>query len=215
MSSRPTIIATDLEGVLVPEIWIAVAERTGIADLRLTTRDVPDYDQLMQYRLRILRERQIPLAGIQEVIKTLDPLPGAVEYLQWLRARAQCIILSDTFYDFAAPLMEKLGYPTLFCNMLDVDHQGMISGYRLRQSDGKRHAVHGLQQMGFHVISIGDSYNDTTMLTQADTGILFRAPSNVIAEFPQFQVIYEYPALQDAITAVLDTPPPVTDGNEA
>jgi phosphoserine/homoserine phosphotransferase len=212
MSSRPTIIATDLEGVLVPEIWIAVAERTAIADLRLTTRDVPDYDQLMRYRLRILREHRISLAGIQEVIRTLDPLPGAVEYLQWLRAHAQCIILSDTFYEFAAPLMEKLGYPTLFCNTLEVDGDGMVSGYQLRQDDGKRHAVRGLQQLGFRVVAIGDSYNDTTMLGEADTGILFRPPANVIAEFPQFPVMQDYAELQAAITPLLDMPAQARQG---
>ena len=203
MPLQPTMIATDLEGVLVPEIWIAVAEWTGIADLRLTTRDVPDYDQLMQGRLRILREHGLSLADIQAVIDTLQPLPGAVEFWHWARSHAPCIILSDTFYEFAAPWMAKLGYPTLFCNTLDVDQHNMIEGYRLRQVDSKREAVRALKSLRFQTIAIGDSYNDTTMLAEAGAGILFRAPPNVVAEFPQFPVLYDYAELQAAIAPYL------------
>jgi phosphoserine/homoserine phosphotransferase len=193
---KPTILATDLEGVLVPEIWIAVAEKTGIERLRLTTRDISDYDQLMHGRLAILREQHLTLADIQAVIATIDPLPGALEFLNWARAQIQVIILSDTFYEFAAPLMVKLGQPTLFCNTLAVDAASNISGYRLRQSDGKRKAVVALKRLDFHVIAMGDSYNDTTMLAEADAGILFRPPANVVAEFPQFPVLHEYEQLQ-------------------
>ncbi|MDQ5850801.1 MAG: bifunctional phosphoserine phosphatase/homoserine phosphotransferase ThrH [Chloroflexota bacterium] len=205
MPLQPTIIATDLESVLVPEIWIAVAEQTGIEELRLTTRDVPDYDQLMQQRLRILREHQLSLADIQAVIATLQPLPGAVEFLQWVRSHAPCIIVSDTFYEFAAPLMAKLGYPTLFCNTLEIDQHNMLAGYRLRQEDGKRHTVRALQSLNFQVIAIGDSYNDTTMLAAADTGILFRASGNVVAAFPQFPAVHEYAELEAAIAPHLAT----------
>lgn len=203
MTRRPTIIATDLEGVLVPEIWIAVAETAGINELRLTTRDIPDYDELMQGRLRILREHNLSLTAIQKVIATIQPLPGAGEYMAWVRAHAQCIILSDTFYEFAAPLMKHLGYPTLFCHTLKVDQDQMLTGYQLRQADSKRQAVSAFQKLGFHVIAIGDSYNDTAMLQTADTGILFRAPSNVVAEFPEFPVLHEYHELREHIEAEL------------
>jgi phosphoserine/homoserine phosphotransferase len=203
MSLRPTIITMDLEGVLVPEIWIAVAEQTGIDALRLTTRDLPDYDQLMQGRLRLLREHRLSLADIQTAIGALQPFPGACEFLTWGRARTPCIILSDTFYEFTAPLMAQLGYPTLFCNTLHVDQDNMLMGYCLRQSDGKYKAVRAFQDLGFQVIAIGDSYNDIAMLTAADLGILFRAPGNIIAEFPQFPVMHDYPALQGFIVPYL------------
>ncbi len=203
MPQQPVIIASDLEGVLVPEIWIAVAEATGIERLRLTTRDVADYDLLMQGRLEILREHGLSLPKIQAVIDGIDPLPGAAEFLRWVRGHAQCIILSDTFYEFAAPLMAKLGHPTLFCNMLDVDADNMISSYRLRQPDGKRQAVRALQQLNFQVVAVGDSYNDTTMLATAETGILFRAPDNVVAEFPQFPVMYEYQELRERLAPLI------------
>ncbi len=203
MSIGPTIVTTDLEGVFVPEIWIAVAEKTGIADLRLTTRDLPDYDELMRRRLAILQARGITLADIQAVIATLEPLPGAGEFFQWLRSRTPCLIVSDTFYEFAAPLMAKLGYPTLLCNSLEVDRHNMIVGYRLRQQDGKRHVVRALHSLQFRVIAVGDSYNDTTMLGEADAGILFRAPDNVIAEFPHFPLHTSYDELQTTISALL------------
>jgi len=198
---KPTILASDLEGVLVPEIWIAVAERTGIEELRLTTRDIPDYDKLMRGRIAILREHRLTLADIQAVIATVEPLAGACEFLEWARAQMQVIILSDTFYEFAAPLMVKLGQPVLFCNTLEVDAANNIVGYRLRQSDGKRKAVTALKSLDFRVIAMGDSYNDTTMLGEADAGILFCPPSNIVAEFPQFPVLYEYDRLREHLAA--------------
>jgi len=182
----------DLEGVLIPEIWIAVAEKTGIKKLRLTTRDIPDYDELMRGRLKILDEHNLKLADIQEVIGTLSPLEGAKEFLDWLKSEFQVIILSDTFYQFAGPLMEKLGHPTLFCNELIVNDDGCITNYRLRQPDGKTKAVTALKGLNFQVIAAGDSYNDTGMLKVADAGILFRPPDNVIEEFPQFPVTHTY-----------------------
>ncbi len=182
----------DLEGVLIPEIWIAVAEKTGIKKLRLTTRDIPDYDELMRGRLKILDEHDLKLADIQEVIGTLSPLEGAKEFLDWLKSEFQVIILSDTFYQFAGPLMEKLEHPTLFCNELIVSDDGCITNYRLRQPDGKTKAVTALKGLNFQVIAAGDSYNDTGMLKVADAGILFRPPDNVIEEFPQFPVTHTY-----------------------
>ena len=182
----------DLEGVLIPEIWIAVAEKTGIKKLRLTTRDIPDYDELMRGRLKILDEHNLKLADIQEVIGTLSPLEGAKEFLDWLKSEFQVIILSDTFYQFAGPLMETLEHPTLFCNELIVNDDGCITNYRLRQPDGKTKAVTALKGLNFQVIAAGDSYNDTGMLTVADAGILFRPPDNVIEEFPQVPVTRTY-----------------------
>ncbi len=202
MPTQPTLLATDLEGVLVPEIWIAVAERTGIEQLRLTTRDVPDYDLLMRGRIQILRDHKLSLADIQAVIATIDPLPGALDFLDWARARMQVIILSDTFYEFAAPLMAKLRRPTLFCNTLEVDGANNIAGYHLRQADGKRKAVAALRSLDFRVIAMGDSYNDTTMLAEADAGILFRPPANVVAEFPQFLVLPEYAELREHLASI-------------
>ncbi len=202
MPTQPTLLATDLEGVLMPEIWIAVAERTGIERLRLTTRDIPNYDELMRGRIAILREHRLTLADIQAVIATIDPLPGAREFLDWARAQTQVIILSDTFYEFAAPLMVKLGQPTLFCNTLDIDAANTITGYHLRQNDGKREAVAALRSLNFRVIAMGDSYNDTTMLAAADQGLLFRPPANVIAEFPQFPVLTEYDELKQKLMSI-------------
>ncbi|RKX96471.1 MAG: bifunctional phosphoserine phosphatase/homoserine phosphotransferase ThrH [Spirochaetes bacterium] len=194
---KPTVVATDLEGVLVPEIWIAFSEETGIEKLKLTTRDVPDYDKLMKGRLEILKDNNLKLKDIQNVIKRIDPLPGARRFLDWLRSKVQVIILSDTFYEFAMPLMEKLGYPTLFCNQLKVDETDTIVDYHLRQKDGKKKAVVALKSLNFRVISMGDSYNDTTMLKEADLGILFRPPKNVVKEFPQFVVFEDYDKLKD------------------
>ena len=191
----------DLEGVLTPEVWIAVAEKTGIPELRRTTRDEPDYDKLMRGRLDILDSNGLGIGEITEVIGELDPLEGAAEFLDWLRERYQVVILSDTFYDFSRPLMRKLGFPTLFCHDLEIDESGRITNYRLRMQDQKRHSVLALKSVNFKVIAAGDSYNDTTMLGVADAGILFRPPDNVIAEFPQYPVTRTYPELQEAFEA--------------
>ncbi len=199
------VACLDLEGVLVPEIWINVAEFTGIEALRATTRDIPDYDQLMQQRLRILHEHNLGLHDIQRVIGRMHPLNGAYEFLNWLRQRYQVIILSDTFYEFAAPLMKQLGWPTLLCHKLAVDKSGTITDYILRQPDGKRQAVLALQSLKFRVIAAGDSYNDTAMLSEADAGILFRPPQNVVDEFPQFPVSRTYSELKDSFIAASRT----------
>jgi phosphoserine/homoserine phosphotransferase len=196
MPAKPTVVAMDLEGVFIPEIWIAVAEKTGIEQLRLTTRDIPDYDRLMRGRIAILHEHKLTLGDIQAVIDTVEPLPGALEFISWLRSKLPLVILSDTFYEFAAPLMAKLGHPTLFCNSIEADASNMIVDYHLRQPDGKTRAVTAFQGLGFRVIAAGDSYNDTGMLKQAEAGILFRPPANVIAEFPQFPVVTEYDELK-------------------
>src|SRR5512145_6432 len=192
------IACLDLEGVLVPEIWINVAERTGIAALRRTTRDEPDYDKLMRGRLAILDQHGLTLRDIQAVIDTMAPLDGALDFIGWLRERTQVIILSDTFEQFAAPLMRKLGFPTLFCNALEVDPASRITGYRLRIADGKRRAVEALRAINFRVVAAGDSYNDTSMLAAADAGILFCPPENVIRDFPQFPVTRTYAELEAA-----------------
>lgn len=191
----------DLEGVLVPEIWINVAERTGIKELRATTRDIPDYDVLMRQRLRILDEHGLKLADIQDVIAGMGPMPGAYEFLNRLRERFQILILSDTFYDFAAPLMKQLGHPTLFCHRLEIDCDGRVADYHLRMPDQKREAVRAMHQLRFNVVAAGDSYNDTAMLSEADAGILFCPPKNVIAEFPQFPVTTTYEELYNAFIA--------------
>lgn len=190
------IACLDLEGVLVPEIWIAFADKTGIESLRATTRDIPDYDVLMKQRLRILDEHGLGLREIQEVIATLEPLPGAVEFTNWLRERFQVVILSDTFYEFSQPLMRQLGFPTLLCHKLEVDSNGRVVDYRLRQVNPKRQAVVALKSIYYRVIAAGDSYNDTTMLGEADAGILFHAPENVIREFPQFPAVHTYEDLK-------------------
>ncbi len=182
----------DLEGVLIPEVWINFAERTGIEELRATTRDIPDYDVLMRQRLRILAEHGLGLPDIQEVISGMRPLEGAREFLGWLRERFQVIILSDTFYEFAEPFMRQLDWPTLFCHRLEVDATGRVVDYHLRQADPKRQAVRALKALNFRVIATGDSYNDTSMLAEADAGILFRPPQNVIDEFPQYPVATTY-----------------------
>jgi phosphoserine/homoserine phosphotransferase len=186
----------DLEGVLIPEIWIEFANKTGIEALKATTRDIPDYDVLMQQRLRLLDENNLGLNEIQEVIATLEPLPGAREFIDWLRERFQVIILSDTFYEFSQPLMRQLGFPTLLCHRLNTDETGKVISYTLRQKDPKRQAILALQGIYYRTIAAGDSYNDTTMLAQADAGILFKAPQNVIAEFPQFPAVHEYDELK-------------------
>jgi phosphoserine/homoserine phosphotransferase len=184
---------------LVPEVWIAFAEATGIPELRRTTRDEPDYDKLMRGRLEILDRHGFKLRDIQSVIATLRPLEGAVDFMETLRSKTQVIILSDTFYQFAEPLMRQLAWPTLFCHDLVVDPTGRVSGYRLRIPDGKRRAVAVLKDLAFTVHAAGDSYNDTTMLAEADRGVLFRCPENVAEDFPQFRRTEEYPDLLDAL----------------
>jgi len=190
------IVCPDLEGILVPEIWISVSERTGIKELRLTTRDIPDYDQLMRRRLEILKREGLRITDIQKVIQSMSPLDGAIEFLEWIRERFQLILVSDTFVEFAGPLLEKLNRPTLFCNSLIIDLDGTIVNYRLRQRDGKRHVVKALKDLGYKVIAIGDSYNDTTMLSEANESILFRPPENIKKEFPSFPVIETYEELK-------------------
>jgi phosphoserine/homoserine phosphotransferase len=179
----------DLEGVLVPEIWIAFAERTGIAELRATTRDIPDYNVLMRQRLALLDQHGLKIGDIQEVIATLTPLPGAIEFVDWLRERFQVIILSDTFYEFSQPLMRQLHWPTLLCHRLIIDDTGRVVDYKLRQQDPKRASVKALHSLNYRVLAAGDSYNDTTMLAEADVGFLIHAPQNVIDEFPQFKSV--------------------------
>jgi phosphoserine/homoserine phosphotransferase len=181
---------------LVPEIWIAFAEKTGIEELKKTTRDEPDYDVLMQYRLDLLRQHKLGLNEIQEVIATLSPLEGAADFVDWLRERFQVVILSDTFYEFASPLMKQLGYPTLLCHKLETDESGNVVNYRLRQANPKRQAIVGFKSMYYRTIAAGDSYNDTTMLAEADAGILFHAPDNVINEFPQFPAVQTFADLK-------------------
>ncbi|HBO5257677.1 bifunctional phosphoserine phosphatase/homoserine phosphotransferase ThrH [Pseudomonas aeruginosa] len=190
------IACLDLEGVLVPEIWIAFAEKTGIDALKATTRDIPDYDVLMKQRLRILDEHGLKLGDIQEVIATLKPLEGAVEFVDWLRERFQVVILSDTFYEFSQPLMRQLGFPTLLCHKLEIDDSDRVVGYQLRQKDPKRQSVIAFKSLYYRVIAAGDSYNDTTMLSEAHAGILFHAPENVIREFPQFPAGHTYEDLK-------------------
>ena len=186
------IACLDLEGVLLPEIWIKFAEKTGVEELKLTTRDIPNYDELMNKRLSILKQNDFKLSDIKDVISTLEPLEGAIEFHQWLRSEFQVIILSDTFYQFVSPLMKKLDYPTLFCHQLVIDNDDSISGYKLRQANGKQEAVKALQKLNFKVVAAGDSYNDIGMLKQADMGILFDPPKNVIDDYPQFPVSNNY-----------------------
>ena len=193
------IVCLDLEGVLVPEIWLEFAERSGIEALRATTRDVPDYDVLMRQRLRILREHHLGLPDIQAVIAKMQPMPGAREFLDWLRSEFQLVILSDTFYEFAMPLMRQLGQPTLMCHRLSTDEEGFVSDYHLRQKDPKRKAVQAFHGLNYKVIAAGDSYNDTGMLSEADAGFFFCPPDSIVNEFPQFQVTRDYTALKRAI----------------
>jgi len=199
---KQNIVTLDMEGVLTPEIWIAVAERTGIEALRRTTRDEPDYDVLMRYRLDHLKQHGVTLSQIQEVIGSLALLPGALEFLNRLRERVQVIILSDTFEQFAQPFMRQLNWPTLFCHRLMVENN-RITGYQLRMPDQKRHSVAALKSIGYRVIAAGDSFNDTTMLGEADDAFLFHAPANVVEQFPQFPAIESYDGLLERITALL------------
>jgi phosphoserine/homoserine phosphotransferase len=193
------IVCSDLEGVLVPEIWINVAEKTGIEELRLTTRDISDYDVLMKKRLAILDEKKLTMEDITRVIKTMEPFEGAVELLDWIRSVAQLVILSDTYTEFAGPLMKKLGWPTLFCNSLTIGPDGSIAGYHLRQEDGKCRAVLSFRDLNYQTIAVGDSYNDITMIKEADVGILFRPPANVESEFSELPVARNYDDLKNLI----------------
>ncbi|MFP6808619.1 MAG: bifunctional phosphoserine phosphatase/homoserine phosphotransferase ThrH [Pseudomonadales bacterium] len=190
------VVCLDLEGVLVPEIWILFAEKTGIEELMATTRDIPDYNELMAQRLHLLKRNNLKLADIQAVIGEMEPLPGAKEFLDSLRQSYQLIILSDTFYEFAQPLMRQLDWPTLFCHQLQISESDEVVGYTLRQVDPKRKSVQALKQLEYRVFAAGDSYNDTTMLEEADAGFLFRAPENVVAEFPQYPVTNDYSELR-------------------
>jgi phosphoserine/homoserine phosphotransferase len=193
-----------MEGIFTPEIWIIVAERTGIMELRLTTRDISDYDELMTKRLGILDQHGLKLQDIQAVISKMEPLDGALDFLSWLRSQLQLIIVSDTYEEFAGPLLKKMGWPTLFCNTLSVAADGSISGYNLRQKDGKRKVAIALQNLNYKVIAIGDSYNDITMLRAADKAILFRPPDNVKAEFPQFPVTTTYAEVKREIQKIIN-----------
>lgn len=198
------IVCADMEGIFTPEIWINVAERTGIDELKMTTRDISDYDVLMKKRLAILDKHGLKLQDIQAVISEMEPLDGALDFLNWLRSQLQVIIVSDTYVEFAGPLLEKLGRPTLFCNTLAVTDEGRISGYILRQKDGKRKVAMALQNLNYTVIAIGDSYNDITMLTVAEKAILFRPPDNVQSEFPQFPVTRNYAEIKHEILSIIN-----------
>jgi len=200
------IVCADMEGIFTPEIWINVAEITGIKELRLTTRDIPDYDVLMKQRLSILKQHGLTLQDIQTVIAKMKPLDGAKDLLNWLRSRLQVIIVSDTYVEFAGPLLEKLGQPTLFCNTLSVEADGRISGYNLRQKDGKRKVATALANLNYKVIAIGDSYNDITMLKAAERAILFCPPDNVKEEYSEFTVTRTYAELKQAIKKIIDAP---------
>lgn len=195
---KQSIVTLDMEGVLTPEIWIAVAERTGIPELRRTTRDEPDYDKLMGYRLEILDRHGITLSKIQEVIGSLTPLPGAIDFLNALRGTVQFVILSDTFEQFAQPLLRQMGWPAIFCHRLIVEND-RITGYQLRMPDQKKHAVAALQSLNFNVIAAGDSFNDTSMLAQANHGFLIHAPEKIEKQFPQFPAVHDHRALLDRI----------------
>jgi phosphoserine/homoserine phosphotransferase len=199
---KQSIVTLDMEGVLTPEIWIAVAERTGLPELRRTTRDEPDYDKLMRYRLAILDRHGITLSKIQEVIGTLHLLPGALDFLNALRGTVQFVILSDTFEQFAQPLLRQMGWPALLCHRLIVEHD-RITGYQLRMADQKRHAVAALQSLNYNVIAAGDSFNDTAMLAQADHGFLVHAPENIVQQFPQFPPVHDHARLLELILAKL------------
>ena len=198
------IVCLDLEGVLVPEIWIAFSEKTGLPQLRITTRDEPDYDKLMKYRMGILKENNLTLKDIQDVISTIRPLDGAKEFLDKVREITQVVILSDTFSEFAKPLMKRLGWPTILCNSLIVDENGMLTGMKLRQPDGKRKAIEGFRQMNFRTFAAGDSYNDLTMIHKADKGCLFRAPSNILKEEPDLRLCTTYDEFFDEIRSFVE-----------
>lgn len=198
------IICLDLEGVLVPEIWIAFAEKTGLKQLKITTREEPDYHKLMNYRMDILRKNNLSLKDIQDVIATIKPLEGAREFLDRVREMTQVVILSDTFSEFAKPLMKQLGWPTILCNSLVTDRDGMLTGIRMRQEDGKRKAIDGFRAMGFRTFAAGDSYNDLTMIRKADRGCLFRAPENILRECPDLRLCTTYDQFLEEISAFVE-----------
>jgi len=198
------IVCSDLEGIFTPEIWISFSEITGIDELRLTTRDISDYNVLMRRRLAILEENNLTLSDIQAVIRKMEPIAGALEFLNWLRTRVEVIIVSDTYVEFAGPLMEKLDRPTLFCNTLVTNGDGAITGYKLRQEDGKKKVAQALKSLNYRVIAIGDSYNDITMLQAADHAILYRPPENVMAEYSEFPAVFDYPALRERLEEIMN-----------
>jgi phosphoserine / homoserine phosphotransferase len=198
------VICSDLEGVFVPEIWINVSRQTGIEELRLTTRDISDYDVLMKRRLELLHQHKLTLHDVQRVISLLKPLPGAVEFVDWVRSCTQLIVVSDTFIEFAGPLLKQLGRPTLFCHHLTTDSNGNITDYNLRQKEGKKRVVESLQSLNYKVIAIGDSYNDIMMLRKAELGILFNPPQKVIDENSDLMVVNSYDTLRDVITKLID-----------
>ncbi len=198
------IICSDLEGVFVPEIWVNVSLQTGIEELKLTTRDINDYDVLMKRRLELLRKHKLTLHDVQKVISLLNPLPGAMQFIDWLRSNAQLIIVSDTFIEFAEPLLKQLGRPTLFCHHLTTDAAGNITNYNLRQNDAKKQVVKSLQNLNYKVIAIGDSYNDISMLRQAELGILFNPPQNVIDENKDLKIVTSYYELKEFLSGIID-----------
>lgn len=197
------VVCCDLEGVWVPEVWINVAKKTGIDALKLTTRDIKDYDKLMNYRLKILDEHKLTLKDIQHVISTIKPLEGALEMIKWLQAVTRLIVVSDTFTEFADPLMRQLDYPTLFCHSLEVDRENRITGYKLRQKDPKRQVVKALKSLNYEVIAFGDSYNDVSMLLEADKAFLYRPPQNVIDDYPQFPVATDYAGMKELLLSYM------------
>ena len=197
------IICADMEGIFTPEIWIQVARKTGIEELKLTTRDISDYDVLMKKRLGILAENGLKLKDITNVIETMDPLEGALDFLNWVREQTQIIVVSDTYVEFARPLLRKLGWPTLFCNTLTIAPDGSIADYNLRQKDGKRKTVLSLKRLNYHILAVGDSYNDITMLKEADVGVLFKPPENVRNEYPELPATYNYDELKKVMRPLL------------
>ena len=199
---KPVVVCLDLEGVLVPEIWINVALKTGVDELKMTTREMPDYDRLMKQRLAILDQHGLKIQDIQQEIAKMGPLDGATDFIAWLRERCQVIILSDTFYQFAQPLMRQLGFPTLFCNQLEVEPGGRIVNYHMRMQNPKKHAVASLKALNFFTVAAGDSYNDLGMLGEADKGFFFRPPEHLTKEFPAFPVMQTYGELQDGLVKV-------------
>jgi len=197
------IVCSDLEGVFVPEIWVNVSQNTGIDELKLTTRDISDYNILMKRRIGLLQKYGLTLRDVQNVISLLKPLPGALEFVDWLRSKTQLIVVSDTFTEFADPLIRQLGRPTLLCHHLTTDSEGNITDYNLRQEDGKKHVVEALQNLNYKVIAIGDSYNDISMLRKADFGILYNPPQNVADEHPDLKVVKTYPSLKRIISQLI------------